>query len=71
MLRLACRLGIARLQAGPDTPANAVPSKTRATLTDQLRLLIHRHRELWLGRNRPGGLDDSAARLERVLALLS
>jgi hexosaminidase len=71
MLRLACRLGIARLQAGPDTPVNAVPAKTRASLADQLRSLIQRHRELWLCRNRPGGLDDSVARLEPVLALLS
>jgi hexosaminidase len=71
MLRLACSLGIARLQAGPDAPLDAVPAKTRASLADQLRLLIQHHRQLWLRRNRPGGLDDSAARLERILTLLN
>ena len=70
MLRLACRLGIARLEAGPGTPIGAIAAKSRAALADELRPLIERHREIWLRRNRPGGLDDSAARLERTLALL-
>jgi len=70
MLSLACRLGIARLQAGPGTPIGAIPAKRRADLADKLRSLIGRHRRLWLRRNRPGGLDDSAARLELTLSLL-
>ena len=32
--------------------------------------LIGRHQQLWQGRNRPGGLDDSTARLGRILLLL-
>jgi hypothetical protein len=71
MLRLACRLGIARLQAEPNTPLNALSTESRAALGEELRPLIERHRELWLRRNRPGGLKDSAARLERTLALLA
>lgn len=70
MLRLACRLGTARLQAEPDAPLDALPPEVRAALAEELRPLIERHREIWLQRNRPGGLDDSAARLERTLELL-
>ncbi|MFQ5532782.1 MAG: family 20 glycosylhydrolase, partial [Candidatus Methylomirabilales bacterium] len=70
MLRLACHLGLARLQAGPRLPVNALSAGIRADLAEKLRSQIQRHRTLWLRRNRPGGLDDSAARLERTLALL-
>lgn len=70
MLRLACRLGMARLQAGLGAPLRALPAPSRTALADELRALIDRHRQLWQYRNRPGGLDDSAARLERILALL-
>jgi hypothetical protein len=70
MLRLACRLGLARFKAGADTPIGAIAKKSRAALAGELRPLIERHREIWLRRNRPGGLDDSTARLERTLALL-
>src|SRR5207249_4952583 len=34
--------------------------------TDGLATLIDRHRELWLRRNRPGGLRESLGRLERL-----
>jgi hypothetical protein len=71
MLRLACRLGMARLQIGLHMPISALPARLRAEFGDELRTLIGRHRELWRSRNRPGGLDDSAARLERILALLA
>ena len=39
----------------------------RATLTRELQAVIVEHRRLWLARNRPGGLKDSAARLEKLL----
>ncbi|MFQ5848646.1 MAG: glycoside hydrolase family 20 zincin-like fold domain-containing protein [Candidatus Methylomirabilales bacterium] len=71
MLRLACRLGIARLDAGVPTPIGALPGEIRSSLADELRPLIDRHRGLWQRRNRPGGLDDSARRLERILGLLA
>jgi hypothetical protein len=70
MLRLACRLGMARLQEGQHRPLGAIPVQTRTALATELRALIGRHRELWQGRNRPGGLDDSTARLGRILLLL-
>jgi hypothetical protein len=43
--------------------APADPSRQRAELAD----LIERYRAAWLARSRPGGLDRSAAHLERVL----
>jgi hypothetical protein len=39
----------------------------RAELGRDLRALLADFRALWLARNRPGGLADSAARLERLL----
>jgi hexosaminidase len=70
VLRLACHLGIARVQVGFEEPVSAIPVEVRTELANQLRQLIERHRQIWLRRNRPGGLDDSTARLERVLSLL-
>ncbi|MCI0484908.1 MAG: beta-N-acetylhexosaminidase, partial [candidate division NC10 bacterium] len=70
MLRLACRLGTARVRIGLGAPISALPAQSRNEVGEELRTLIGQHRKLWQRRNRPGGLDDSAARLERVLALL-
>ena len=69
-LRMACRLGLTRLKGGPHLPVNALSAEIRADLAEKLRSQIEKHRTLWLRRNRPGGLDDSVARLERTLALL-
>jgi hypothetical protein len=70
MLAFACRFGIARLEAGEGSKVSAIPRQRKIELADRLVQLITTHRELWLRRNRPGGLDDSAARLETTLALL-
>jgi hypothetical protein len=56
----------ARLAAGGTLPS--VPAATRADLAARLRPVIDCHRELWRARNRPGGLADSAAWLEHLLA---
>ncbi len=64
MLGFACRLGLARCEARDGTALSVLP-RTRA-LADELDALIARHRVQWLRRNRPGGLADSAGRLERV-----
>lgn len=37
------------------------------TLKAELLALIERYREIWLARNRPGGLDDSVARFNNAL----
>ncbi len=68
LLRHACRLGLARLEAGGETVAD-LPAATRAALGGELEMLIEDYRRIWLARNRPGGLEDSAGRLERLLAL--
>ena len=68
LLRHACCLGIARLQADSDA-ISAIPAATRTALAEELEGLIADYRRLWLARNRPGGLDDSAGRLEKLLAL--
>ncbi len=56
MLRLAVARGQARL-AKRDLPAGR-----------ELEVILAEHRRLWLVRNRPGGLADSAARLEALRA---
>jgi len=38
----------------------------RQTLAEELEGLIAAYRELWLARSRPGGLEDSAARMEKL-----
>jgi hypothetical protein len=63
----ACRLGVARLTAGAAAVA-AIPEATRATLAEELTRIVAEHRRVWRLRNRPGGLSDSAARLESLLS---
>jgi hypothetical protein len=70
MLAFSCRLGIARTTSSDPLALATLPSAVRASLARELADLIDRHRALWLVRNRPGGLDDSARRLEQTLAAL-
>jgi hypothetical protein len=39
----------------------------KAALAGDLRMILGEHRRLWMARNRPGGLQDSARRLETRL----
>jgi hexosaminidase len=64
-LRHSCRLGIARIEAPEKKIAN-IPAAQRAELTKELDALIVESKRLWLVRNRPGGLKDSIAHLERL-----
>ncbi len=68
LLRHACDLGIARLEA-PDGATAAIPAETLAGLANAREALLEEFRRLWLARSRPGGLDDSAARLEKLLTI--
>jgi hexosaminidase len=70
LLRFACELGLARSAGGAVLEVGALPANARAALAGGLAELVERHRALWLQRNRPGGLADSAARLERLLQTL-
>jgi len=70
LLKVACRIGKARLALGLAQPLVRLDPALRETLAAELGPLVQRHRELWLRRNRPGGLVDSVAHLQRVLAQL-
>src|SRR6185503_15568056 len=71
LLRLACRIGRARLEAGRSVPVPELPHEVRTALLADLAPLIDEHREVWLARNREGGRTDSVARLERLASLLA
>jgi hypothetical protein len=64
MLHHACGLG---LLAHEDDPTVARP--LRRKLAANMKRIIAEYRQLWLARNRAGGLPDSVARLEAVLEL--
>lgn len=70
LLKAAARIGKARLAIGFDEPLTKLDAATRETLAAELGPLIERHRALWLERNRPGGLRESAGQIERVLGQL-
>jgi hexosaminidase len=70
LMRLACQLGIARCSLSDRDNLSLLPGAARAELRRGLEPLIDRHRALWLERNREGGLDDSARRLENLLGML-
>lgn len=59
-------LGIARLMA-KDKATENIPAEVKAELKAELKPLIENHRKLWIVRNRPGGLDDSAGKLEELI----
>jgi hypothetical protein len=61
MLLHACARGQWRLN--PTAKARV----TKAALARDLREILGEHRRLWSARNRPGGLQDSARRLEARL----
>lgn len=63
-------LGIARLNA-KDKATENIPAEIKAELKAELEPLIKKHRELWVVRNRNGGLKDSAEKLEKLLNFYS
>jgi hypothetical protein len=66
---LALDLGRERILAGNVSTAG-LPAAVKSKLAEQLRDIIARHRAVWLERNRPGGLRESAGRMEALLAAL-
>ncbi len=61
MLRHACRRGMALYGGVPS-------SEVRGKLLEELVWVLGEHRRLWMARNREGGLQDSAARLQERLS---
>jgi len=70
LVRFACRLGIARRNAG-GVGTSELPDEAKRALAAELEPLVPRFRRLWLARNRSGGLTDSAGRFENLLAALA
>ncbi len=70
ILDVACRLALGRFDIGPDKPLHLLPDALRRELDGELEQLIETRRELWMARNRPGGWELSAQKLERVRRLL-
>ncbi len=59
-------LGIERLKAKGYATEN-IPDSKKKELYTELKPLIEKHKELWIIRNREGGLKDSAEKLEGLL----
>ena len=69
LVRLACHLGTARINAnGSATPE--LPAATRHALAAELEPLIPEFKKLWLQANREGGLQESAEPLDVLLSIL-
>lgn len=62
-------LGIERLKAKEMKTEN-IPKQKKLQLSETLDDLIEKHKEIWVIRNREGGLKDSAEKLEDVSNLL-
>ncbi|HEX2915343.1 MAG TPA: glycoside hydrolase family 20 zincin-like fold domain-containing protein [Chloroflexia bacterium] len=58
MMRLACQRALMA----------ADPSRFRAAYGVEIAEMIEEYKQIWLSRNRPGGLKDSLAGLEKLLA---
>lgn len=56
----------ARARLSGDGYIGTVPQTVRTALAHDLTALMARYRDLWLARNRPGGLPDSLAWLENL-----
>jgi hypothetical protein len=49
-------------------PSQAVDAQVHSALDQDMQQIIEEYKQLWLARNRPGGMSDSVARLERARA---
>jgi hypothetical protein len=70
LLVFACDFGRARLSVPAGSPVGTIARPLRLELAARLARLISTYRDLWLSTDRPGGLEESAAWLERVRLLL-
>lgn len=63
------QLGLYRLKAKDMATVN-ISKKPKEKLIKELNSLIENHKEVWLIRNREGGLKDSAEKLENIVDFL-
>ena len=66
LVLLMCDDARARLTTTDDGRIRSVPAPMRADLAARLAPMLDRHGELWLARNRAGGLPESLEMLRRV-----
>src|SRR5699024_876960 len=69
LARFGIHLGIARLKTNDKSTAQ-IPAKKKEELANQLEEIITSHQEIWTVRNREGGLQDSAEKLQNVVDYL-
>lgn len=69
MLKVSCNIGLARLEAG-GVGTESLPSDTKDNLARQIENFIPEYRQIWLERNRSGGLKDSVAKFGPLLTAL-
>ncbi|TRZ42332.1 beta-hexosaminidase [Robertkochia solimangrovi] len=62
----AIHLGEARMNA-PEMATKNIPQDIKQQLHDELEPLIEKYKELYVIRNRKGGLEDSVSKLQEVL----
>ena len=53
--------------AAGDGTLNHIPETERRFLITDLTRIIATHRDIWIGRNRVGGLEESTGKLQNIL----
>ena len=66
LCRHACRVMKNKL-ASKDGTLGEISGEERQFLIDDISRIIANHRELWMYRNRVGGLEDSVDKLQKIL----
>jgi len=70
LAKIALRLGRERIACG-DVGTLQLPAEKRKAIAQDLQKVVDKFKELWLVRNRPGGLADSSGRLQGLCDRLS
>lgn len=70
LAKIALRLGRDRIASG-DVGTSQLPAAKRKAVAQSLQEAVGQFKELWLVRNRPGGLADSTARFDSLIDRLS
>ena len=70
LAEFADKLALARYKTKAES-VEKIPAKYKKQLADELNNIIKKYKKIWLKRNRKGGLNDSIARLNNILAMLT
>ena len=71
MAKMGCKIGIAqKVHGAPIREVAQIPLEERLQLADELEQVIYDFKEVWLQRNRIGGLPESAGRMEGIVRTL-